>query len=552
MPVACHHEQSAAMAADAYTRVRSLPGLAIATSGPGATNLITGICGCYYDSVPAFFITGQVSTFRMSRNPGVRQVGFQETPIVEMVKPVTNYSVQLTEPELIRYELEKAYYLSTAGRPGPVLIDIPDNLQRSFIDIETLPSFKPPSISQYSLFPSQQQIELIEQKIKSSFRPVIICGWGVHLAQAETSFLKLVNRLNIPVALTWAACDILPSTHPLRIGTFGTHGSRYANFAVQNSDFVLAIGTRLDTKSTGSPASSFARQAFIAINDISLDELNKFDDHGLNIDLKFHCDARILIDCLLSSTSDGTGYYKDWHKVINRWKNVYPILKEKRYVGELVDPYIFLARFSSLIPSNAQIWSDTGSVIAWLMQCFEPRDKQRVWHDFNNTAMGWALPASIASAFASPRSDSYCLVGDGSLMMNIQELQTAITHQLPIKIICFDNSGYSMIKQTQEQWLESNYVASEQSGGLSFPDIAGVAASFGYSVKVSSSTQDSLDLIQWLNQQRQPALLVLKISSQCRVVPQVKYGRPNEDPEPLLDRNEFFREMIIEPLQQSI
>ena len=194
---------------------------------------------------------------------------------------------------------------------------------------------------------------------------------------------------------------------------------------------------------------------FIIINDISLDELNKFDDYGLNVDVKVHCDARIFIDGLLSTADDGTGYYKDWHGIIHRWKRVYPILDEVRDVGGLVDPYTFLARFSSLISANAQIWSDTGSVVAWLMQSFEPKDNQRVWHDFNNTAMGWALPAAIASTFASPQSDTYCLVGDGSLMMNIQELQTAITHQLPIKIICFDNGGYSMIKQTQEQWLRN-------------------------------------------------------------------------------------------------
>ena len=552
VPVPCHHEQSAAMAADAYTRLTSLPGLAIATSGPGATNLITGICGCYYDSIPTFFITGQVSTFRMSRNPNVRQVGFQETPIVQMVKPITNYAVQLAKAEDIRYELEKAYYLSMFGRSGPVLIDIPDNLQRSLVDPQLLPAFTPPAQNLDYLFPSLHQLKLIEQQLISCARPVLIAGWGVHIAKAEAVFLRLVDLLRVPVALTWGASDLLPSTHPLRIGTFGTHGLRYANFAVQNSDFVLAIGTRLDTKSTGSPPSSFARKAFIAVNDISLDELNKFGDYGLHIDIKLHCDARMLIEGLLSMNRGKAIQYVDWINKINHWKTIFPILSEPRIAEHLVDPYIFLSRFSHSISDSAQIWSDTGSVIAWLMQSFEPRGNQRVWHDFNNTAMGWALPAAIASKFAKPQLDSYCLVGDGSLMMNIQELQTAITNQVPVKIVCFDNGGYSMIKQTQEQWLDSDYVASDLSGGLSFPDIASVATSFGYSVKVSTSTDDALHQINWLAQQALPALLLLKISPQCRVTPQVKYGRSIEDPDPPIERTIFFREMIVDSIDSLI
>ena len=544
--ICCHHEQSAAMAADAYSRITQNIGLAISSSGPGATNLITGICGCYYDSVPAFFITGQVSTTRMSNNSGVRQIGFQETPIVDIVKNFTNYAVQIKEPKSIRYELEKGFYMATNLRPGPVLIDVPDNIQRMEIDISTLSGFDPTaSIDFHSCL--ETSWKSLKKKMRSSKRPVIIAGWGVHLSRSESLFLEFIDRLCIPVALTWGAADLIPYDHQLRIGTFGTHGSRYANFAVQNADFILAIGTRLDTKATGSPPSSFAREAWKSIVDISLDELQKFKQYDIHIDLSIHSDAKLFINHCLQSNIEPM-HCKKWKRQVNHWKGKYCIHKEKRITGKLVNPYIFLKELSHLISTDAQIWSDTGSTIAWLMQAFEPIGRQRLWHDFNNTAMGWALPASIASLFAFPHLETYCLVGDGSLMMNLQELQTVITHELPLKIICFDNGGYSMIKQTQDQWLGGHYIASSSSAGLKIPDLIKVARSFGFDVERAESTSDAIKKISWLKKNSKPSFLLLKIDKRCNVAPQVKFGRPNEDQEPLLDRNIFKSEMIVEPV----
>ena len=392
--ICCHHEQSAAMAADAYSRITRQIGLAISSSGPGATNLITGICGCYYDSVPAYFITGQVSTFRMSSNPHVRQIGFQETPIVEMVKHITNYAVQISDPNSIRYELEKGFYMASSLRPGPVLIDVPDNIQRMEIDPNSLLGFEQfPPIHFKSCLESSWTT--LHDKLKFSERPIIIAGWGVHLSKSETLFLEFIDKLCIPVALTWAACDLLPHNHMLRIGTFGTHGSRYANFAVQNADLVLAIGTRLDTKATGSPPKTFAREAWISIVDISMDEMRKFEEHGLRVDLAIHSDANLFLQHCLRSFIEPVKCAA-WVMQISLWKDKYSVHNEIRQTGVLVDPYFFLAQLSHLISTSAQVWSDTGSTIAWLMQAYEPVGKQRLWHDFNNTAMGWALPASIA------------------------------------------------------------------------------------------------------------------------------------------------------------
>ena len=542
--ICCHHEQAAAMSADAYFRVTGKPGLAMTSSGPGATNLITGICGCYYDSIPTVFITGQVSTFRMSVNDEVRQVGFQETPIVEIVRPVTKYAVQIQDPNQIRYELEKAYFLATSGRPGPVLIDIPDNIQRMTIDVENLSRYLPASHNEEPNLTAA--CSDISSNLSQSARPVIIAGWGIYLAGCRFDFIKLVEKLGIPVALTWGASDLLPANHPLRIGTFGTHGTRYANFAVQNADFILSIGSRLDTKATGSPPSSFARDAWRAVCDISLAELNKFADYGLHIDCLIHSDASSLVSALASVLDPVS--CEAWKSSIDEWKHKYPVIKEKRYSGSLVDPYYLFDVLSDYIPDSANIFSDTGSTIAWLMQAFRPKLKHRVWHDYNNTAMGWALPASIAASLANPSTCTYCIVGDGSFMMNLQELQTLITYKLPVKIICLNNNGYSMIQQTQDQWLGSEYIASSPGGGVGIPDLSSICKAFGIQTSRVSANDALADKLQWLSITDSAALLLIDIDSRCRVTPQVKYGKPNEDPEPLLERDVFFNEMLIKPL----
>lgn len=547
--VCCHHEQSAAMSADAYARVTNDIGLAIATSGPGATNLITGICGCFYDSVPTVFITGQVSTFRMSGDSGVRQTGFQETPITEMCRPVTKYVTQIINPNDIKKELQKAVFIAKSGRPGPVLVDIPDNIQRVDINPEDLEGYSHEVVNS-SLSPKKMEsVQAIITKLKLSKRPVIVAGWGLHLAKCEALFVELVNKLGVPVVLTWGASDILPDNHCLKVGTFGTHGSRYANFTIQNSDFVLALGSRLDTKATGTPVNTFARQAWKAVVDIDEYELAKFEKNNLKIDCLIQHDAKDIIDHLLSHSL--TTDFTEWLEVIRVWKRKYSSDAEQYPKGDYVDPYKFVDIFSKKLQNKANIVVDTGSAVAWMMQAFKPRIGHRVWHDFNNTAMGWAVPAAIASAFAADDVPVYCIVGDGSLMMNIQELATIVTHNLNIKIICFDNNGYSMIQQTQDQWLGSEYVASSETGGLGFPNLLDVAKSFGMSGSELLENAKIESALVKINEKKGPYFCRVKVDQRCRVVPQVKFGRPNEDSEPLLPRASFFNEMIIPILDVS-
>ncbi|HVK99978.1 MAG TPA: thiamine pyrophosphate-binding protein [Dongiaceae bacterium] len=544
--ICCHHEQAAAMAADGYSRVTGNLGLAMATSGPGATNLITGIAGCFYDSVPAVFVTGQVSTFRMSGNSGVRQTGFQETPIVDICRSITKYAVQVLNPADIKKELQKAVHIAKTGRPGPVLVDIPDNVQRMNIDPDALVEFSPDVAADAA---DRNTVQTIIAKLAESERPVIIAGWGLHLAGVEDQFRSLVEKLNVPVALTWGAADLLPASHALRIGTFGTHGSRYANFAVQNADFVLALGSRLDTKATGSPPNTFARSAWKAVVDIDRKELDKFELYEVKIDCPVESDLRTFVPALAAKSV--TTDFSPWLQRIDQWKSRYHFSKETYDPGQQVDPYRFADVLADILPARANIWVDTGSAIAWMMQAFRPGPGHRVWHDFNNTAMGWALPAAIASALVEPQVPTYCVVGDGSLMMNLQELATVVRHNLDIRIICLDNAGYSMIQQTQDQWLDGRYIASSIDGGLSFPNWLAAAAAFNIPALEITHNAFLMDGLKRLADHTGPGFCRVAIDSACRVTPQVKFGRPNEDPEPLLPRDQFRREMVVPPLPAS-
>lgn len=546
------HEQAGAMAADAYARVTGNIGAAIATSGPGATNLLSGVCSAYYDSVPVMYITGQVSTFRQKGDTGVRQIGFQETDTVPIFKPVTKYAVQIDDPTRIRYELEKACYLARSGRPGPVYIDIPDNIQREDIEPDKLdryiPELQPDTISVLI-----NEIATCVDLIKNAQRPILILGWGIRLAKAEKEVLRFIEKSGFPVVPTWAVADIIPSDHPQYVGTFGTHGTRYANFAVQNADLILSIGSRLDTKATGSPISTFARGANKIVVDIDPCELGKFERFGLQVDLLINADAGEFLRTFNTQVVEmEMPDISEWFQQIALWKKKYPICQQEYYKQEDVNPYVFVKALSGALSEKDVIFTDTGCCLAWMMQAFDFKINQRIYHDWNNTCMGWALPASIGACFALGRKPITCVTGDGSLQMNIQELATVMRHQLPIKIFLINNSGYSMIRQTQDQWLESSYLASSVEGGLAFPDFLKVAKAYGFKTATISKNRDIRKHIQEVLENEGPFFCNVDIGTEHRVVPQAKFGRPNEDLEPLLERQEFVKNMIVKPLDVSL
>lgn len=546
------HEQAAAMAADAYSRVTRNLGAAIATSGPGATNLLTGVACAYFDSIPVVYVTGQVATFRRRSDTGVRQLGFQETDVTDIFKPVTKYAVELRNTEDIRFVLEKAVHLARSDRPGPVLIDIPDDLQRTEIDDRNLRPFIP---EEEKAQPNRMgdQVARCTELIAKAERPILILGWGIELARAERKARRLIEELNIPVAPTWGMMSILPSGHPLLVGAFGTHGTRHGNFAVQNADLVISMGARLDTREAGSPISKFAREAAVVVVDIDIKELMKFSKLGRHVDVLVHGDAGDFCEQLLQAIAGAARPdISAWRQKISEWKESFPICPPDYYVTSDVNPYVFIKSLSASSKPGDTIVVDTGCSVAWTMQAFDFKEGQKIYAAFNNTPMGYALPASVGASFALDKKPVICITGDGGLQMNIQEFATIVRHELPIKIFVMNNRGYSMIQQTQDQWFNSVYEAATVEKGLAFPDFRKVAEAYGIaSIGIKTSKGIEATIREVLDSEG-PVLCDVEVPASCRVMPQVKFGRCLEDSEPLLEREEFLRCMMVPPDEASV
>lgn len=545
------HEQAGAMAADAYARVTGGMGCAVATSGPGATNLITGICSAYYDSVPVLFLTGNVATFRAKGDTGVRQVGFQETEMAEMCRSITKYSVLVNDPYRIGYELKKATTIARSGRPGPVLVDIPDDLQRMDIDPAKLVEYVP--APDHAREVPSDAVAACVAALRDARRPVLVFGWGVHLAGAAAEARELAKTLGIPVALTWAALDLLPFADPLNVGGFGTHGIRAANFTVQNADLVLSVGSRLDTKATGSPASSFAREAKVIMVDVDAAEISKFKRFGRHIDVGITVDARAFLRALTEAVK--VEQFRDhapWRGRVAEWKARYPAIDPGYARQRDVNPYWFVKQLADVLTDDEVIVSDTGCALAWMMQGFRFRGHQRFFHAFNNTPMGYGLPAAVGACFARPGRRTILVTGDGSLQMSIYELATIVRHRLPVKILMFNNQGHGMVRQTQDQWLGSHYYATSVEGGLAAPDFVAVARAHGIAAATLTLNADIPKKLAAALAGDGPAFLNVEVDPKSRVQPQVKFGRPNEDGEPLLPRDEFLANMLVKPLPASL
>jgi acetolactate synthase-1/2/3 large subunit len=546
--ITTHHEQAAAMAADSSARITNRIGVAIVTSGPGATNLITGIAGSYYDSIPTLFITGQVSTTRLSGNSGVRQTGFQETPITEIVKSITKYAIQITNPQSVIEQLEKCIRIAISDRPGPVLLDIPDDIQRMQVMLpEGLPILPVKLISEEAcLVPLEAQLIKLKSLVVESQRPVIVLGWGVHLSGQEKRVTDALELIQWPTLLTWGAADMLPAECAFRIGTFGTHGNRDANFIIQNSDLIISIGARLDTKSTGSPAENFSRGAKKIMLDVDIAEIEKFNKLNLNIDLGLALNLRdpgfarilsVLVENAKPLSPEWKTYISDCQLKLGR--------TALESIHGFVEPYNFISKFSKSLATPSRIFVDTGCAIAWVAQAWEFKTGQRLFHDFNNTAMGWALPAAIASiADLDYEFSTIAIIGDGSFMMSLQELSTIKQVVNPIKIFILNNAGYSMIKQTQDQWFKAEYFASSVESGMHFPDFELLSKAFDIrymSIKSDSEIDESISEILLSSDS---VLCEVMISPQSRVIPQVKFGSPIEGMEPNISE-ELTRSLTI-------
>ena len=542
------HEQSAAMMADSYSRLGPNFSCTMVTSGPGATNLITGIACSYFDSIPSLHICGQVNTYEQQdghkSTKNVRQVGFQETDIVKISKPITKYSYKLKNASEIRYVLEKAYYLATTGRPGPVLIDIPMDLQRVVVNPKKLKPYKP--VIEKKSLNYKNIIIKIENLLKKSKKPVLILGGGIKCGKAELDLLKFLKILKIPIVTTWSGVDLVDYNNQYYIGNVGVYGSRAANFTVQNSDLIFCLGTRLDTRITGGVPKSFARDAKKIVVDVDRFELDK--KRGLKIDLKVQSHIKKFIQNYLSYQK--IIFERDaWLLKCNKWKAKYPVIskdffKEKKYVN----PYVLMDKLSKTLNKNDIIIADDGGHLTWTIQSFKIKFGQKLFSAFGNSPMGYSLPASIGASIAKGKKRIICIDGDGSIQINLQELHTIDKLKLPIKIFILNNGGYGIIKQFQELYLGKRYEASGK--GVSNPDFKKISNAFNINYNLIKN-HNELKKLDKIIDSKKAEIIEVRLKDNQKIIPKLQFGNPIEDLSPLLPRKEFYKNMDISLVRRN-
>lgn len=522
--VSMHHEQAAAMAADAYGRITNKPGIALATSGPGATNLLTGIGNCYFDSVPAIFITGQVNISEKKGERLTRQIGFQETNIVPIVQSITKAAFDLRTADEVPFVFEKAYSVATEGRPGPVLIDIPMNLQHAEINND----FIPVVLEEKSESSSEELKYFLSEyltALKGNKKPLVLVGRGIRAAGVTSKFLQFIEKYNIPVVCSLLGLDNIPYNHPNRIGFIGTYGNRWANYALGNCDLLLVLGSRLDLRQTGTDTQSFQNNKIIFHVDIDKAELNnRFpDSRSLNVNvLDF---LRIALNTDVPSIN-----ITSWLNEINEYhKTCYDTEELKNIKG--INPNIFIHALAKASLASKVFISDVGNNQMWTAQSLEINPNQLFITSGGMGAMGYALPAAIGSSIALHNKPVVCISGDGGFQINIQELQTIKRNKLPVKIVIFNNHCLGMIRQFQDAYFDSCYQSTVW--GYDSPDFVRVADAYGigaYSITESDEIEKGLSLL-W-EDPTIPFLLNVNIDVHTNVFPKMMFGSPITNMEP--------------------
>jgi len=539
-----HHEQACAMAADAIWRLKGELSVCIATSGPGAMNLITGIASSHFDSIPILCLTGQVASFRSSEGTNVRQIGFQESDIVSMVRSITKFSKKVEKIEDTILDISNAINCAMDNRKGPVLIDIPDDFQRTMITPNSLKHPVAPKVTNKTqdAHKYNEAASLLSNILIDAERPIIVAGAGLRDGDGLNNITAIAEKYSSLIIPTWAVADSFSIDHEMVLNTAGTHGNRTSNLLLQRCDTLVVLGSRLDTHFTGSPAKDFAPNAKKYIIEIDDGEINKFEMLGIDIAYKFQGDASKLAMALSEIKLDDNQLTKS-HQAKNKWLEFSNEVdsdlsyEPTRFVNDdLVNPYLFIYELGKKCPDDSIIISDTGSILAWTAQVFPFSGKQRFIHAFNNTPMGYAIPGTIAAVTSKPEHKVITLVGDGSFMMNIQEL-ASFPHggACPvIFVIC--NDGYAMIRQTQDQWFNSNYFGSGAKD-LKFPDMQSISKSFGMEYMSIESNENLSEQIRKALKSSAPLLVEVKVNPNARVIPQLKFGFALDDMEPLVSED---------------
>jgi acetolactate synthase-1/2/3 large subunit len=556
-----HHEQACAIAAESYARINNKIALVCVTTGPGGTNAITGVVGGWLDSIPMMVISGQVRYDTTARSTGLplRSMGDQEFDITRSVECMTKYCEMVTDPNKIKYCLQKALFLATNGRQGPCWLDIPLNVQGAMVETDDLISFDPAEYLEHlPLSADKNVVDTIIKKIRDSERPVFYAGNGIRLSGAYGLFLKVIRKLNIPVVTSWNGIDMLACDDPLYAGRPGGLGDRAGNFAVQNSDLVLSVGSRLSLRQVGFNWKTWAREAFVIMQDIDEHELKK---PTLHVDMPVHTDAKVLLSELDRCVPKPLPAKTKWVRKCMEWKRDDPVVRKEQWSGNgLANPYCFIKELSERLPEGAVTVSGNGTACAVGCQAFIVKRGQRFIINSAIASMGYDLPAAIGACVSAGLKDTVCITGEGSIQMNIQELQTIVTNDLPVKIFIINNGGYHSIKLTQTNLFNSNFCGiGEKSGDLEFPDMSKLAYAYGFPYFSIRSNAEMLQLDDVLSR---TGYLICEVfvdkeqifepKSATKKLPDGRLTSPPlEDMYPFLDRDEFRKNMYIDTIDDG-
>jgi acetolactate synthase-1/2/3 large subunit len=555
--IACLHEQACAFAAQAYSQYTNHLGVALVTTGPGGTNALTGVAGAWTESDAVLVISGQVKRADLLASSGVRTMGQQELDIVSIVKPITKYAVTVTEPESIRYHLEKAVYLATHGRRGPVWIDIPLDVQAIAIDEDQLEGFSPTELPASDLLDAAQMQERAQQAVKTlaaAERPVLFMGNGVRAARAAREALQLAEALQLPILVTWKALDLVPEDHPLYIGRPGAIGQRAANFAQQNAEAMLILGARLDLPQTAFNHENFAPHARKFVVDVDPAEIRKLrmvDMVGVPADA-----GDFLRACLSALPVVSSGEHEPWLERCRDWVRRYPVVLPEYWDNPSgpVNTYTLVETLAELAnPEDLIVPGSSGPASDHVMQAWRVKPGQRVLNAPGLGAMGTGIPGTLGACVASNRRRTLCLNGDGGFQLNIQELETIHRLNLPIKFFVLDNGGYGSIMAMQRGYFAGRYVASESASGLTFPDLEKVAQAYQLATDRIETQGEMPEGVRRVLERPGPVVCVVRVDPLQPTAPRVTsslrddgmvVSNPMEDMAPFLDREEFRSNML--------
>ena len=562
-----HHEQACAIAAEAYARLENKIAAVCVTTGPGGTNALTGVVGGWLDSIPMFIVSGQVRYDTTARyalqytGTPLRAMGDQEYDIVKSVAPMTKYAVMIEDPKTIRYHLERAWHLATTGRPGPVWIDIPVNYQGGYVETEELEGYDPTEDDK--LLPpavDEATVQAVLEKIKNAKRPVFHAGYGIRLSGGYEAFRSVAEKLNIPIVTYWNAVDLIEDDSPLYCGRAGNMGDRPGNWAIQNADLILAVGTRISIRQVGYNWKTWARAAEVIMVDIDQAELKK---PTLHVEMPIWADAKDFLE-RLDAAAKGLVYAGGiWNETCLRWKKEYPAVLPRQWEenGSTANVYAFIRYLSSQLPENSLTAVSNGACCVVGNQAYVIQKGSRMANNSAIASMGYGLPAAIGTCIGGGRRNTICLEGDGSIMMNLQELQTVLTNNLPIKIFLINNNGYHSIRITQTNLFNKNFVGiGEESGDLGFPDFQKLAEAFGYRYYSAHSNAEMKEVVDTVLKLDGPVFTEIFTdttqvwepkSSTKRLEDGTLVSPPLEDLAPFLPREELERQMFI-PLMPEV